>query len=116
MRWKHISLDFRFLREAFKTSLESLMSSGTCPPNVVMWLLTIGSISVFTKSDDWDWVDASLQQSFNACGYARDMVRFLKIVNSVMWIGIIHDKPAQRVHSAVSGENAPFSAGIAVSE
>lgn len=72
--------------------------------SIILWLLTIGAISVFTPTDNY-WLMPLLRDQMRYCQICEweDMRGNLK---RFLWIDMLHDKPGQKVFStAWANEN-----------
>jgi hypothetical protein len=80
----------------YRRCLQSIEFSAKAA-SIMLWLLTIGAISVFAPTDD-DWLMPLLRDQMTHCqisqweGLHDHLKRFL-------WIGVLHDKPGESVFS-----------------
>ncbi|KAK6334274.1 hypothetical protein TWF730_003488 [Orbilia blumenaviensis] len=102
LRWQSVTLAYIHLPTVYKSSLMNLNLSKEFPPEVMLWLLMIGAISVFGEEDDV-WLKPWLRVNFELCGVKRwaDVKGVLK---ELMWMGIVLDKDGERVYESCAGE------------
>lgn len=101
----HIFLDFQNMKppqKVFPMKYRECLQNIECPADAaftMLWLLTIGAISVFTPTDD-HWLMPLLRDHMRYCQISEweDLRGHLKCL---LWIGVLHDKPGERVFRTV---------------
>ncbi|KAI0890467.1 uncharacterized protein GGS22DRAFT_13939 [Annulohypoxylon maeteangense] len=61
---------------------------------LLLWLLTIGRISIFDSSDGDRWLKPWLRVNLDLCG-VRSWSAMRGVLDSFMWVGIVHDVPGK---------------------
>ena len=104
MHWRTMDRSFAHFTREFRACLRSRASSArqVLPPQLSLWLLVIGALSVFgvAGDDDDEWLKPLLREALRECeigswGEARELMR------SLLWIGLVHDTSGRRVFSSV---------------
>lgn len=97
-----IRLPNGYLCKKYRTCLENVNTQPGGAPQVSLWLLMIGKISVFTSETDGSaWIISRLREnsSFNEiCSWPRLRL----ILKSFLWIDILHDAPGKKIFESVS--------------
>ncbi|KAF3933725.1 hypothetical protein ABW19_dt0204869 [Dactylella cylindrospora] len=101
LRWQNIDLTYAHLPTQYKASLINLKLSDEFPPQIMLWLLMVGAISVFTEDDAWlrPW----LLVNFELCeiGSWEDLKGTLE---GLMWVDILHDGPGRKIYKRCKAE------------
>ncbi|KAI8954479.1 hypothetical protein F4801DRAFT_504308 [Xylaria longipes] len=102
LQWTRVGMSYPHLNSILRNSYAGLARSiSSLPPKLVVWLLMAGAVTVFDESDN-AWVHGLLREAASLCrikywSQMRDML------NSLMWIGIVHDNLGKRVFDAAIG-------------
>ncbi|TRX87769.1 hypothetical protein FHL15_011344 [Xylaria flabelliformis] len=100
--WARLGISYPHLKSIVRNQFASLIgSSPSMPPKLVMWLLMAGAVGVLDEPDcacvhDL-LLDAANSYGIKYWSQMRDML------NSLMWIGIVHDKQGKRVFDSAIG-------------
>ncbi|KAI1390318.1 uncharacterized protein F4822DRAFT_428656 [Hypoxylon trugodes] len=71
-------------------------------PRLLLWLLTVGAVSVFSEVDCATWLNPWLLVNIELCG-VRSWSDMQEVLHSFMWVGLLHDVPGKMVYdSAIS--------------
>ncbi|KAI0894868.1 hypothetical protein F4806DRAFT_497573 [Annulohypoxylon nitens] len=66
---------------------------------LLLWLLTIGHISVFDSSDADTWLKPWLRVNLDLCG-VRSWSAMRDVLSSFMWVGIVQDVPGESLFNS----------------
>ncbi|KAI1753958.1 hypothetical protein F4782DRAFT_494595 [Xylaria castorea] len=100
--WTRLGMSYPHLKSIVRNHFVGLIGSiPSFPPKLVVWLLMAGAITVFDESDS-AWVHDLLLEAATLCGI-KCWSQMRDILNSLMWIGIVHDKLGKRVFDAAIG-------------
>ncbi|KAI1465806.1 uncharacterized protein F4812DRAFT_466223 [Daldinia caldariorum] len=69
-------------------------------PRLLVWLLTIGAVSLFGAADTEGWLKPLLRVNLERCG-VRSWPAMRAVLDSFMWIGIVHDAPGKALFDSV---------------
>jgi hypothetical protein len=97
LQWKTLGLSYAHLTSEFKSCLIDLAPSSTSS-QLLLWLLMVGAVSVFEPVND-AWLKPLLIVNMDLCEITL-WVEMQDLLNSFMWIGLVHDKPAKRVFAS----------------
>ncbi|RVD89240.1 uncharacterized protein DFL_000256 [Arthrobotrys flagrans] len=102
LRWQSITLEYIHLPTVYKSSLVNLNLSQEFPPEIMLWLLMVGAISMFGEEDNV-WLKPWLKVNFELCGVGGwgDLKGVLK---GLMWVEIVLDKAGEQVYEGCVGE------------
>ncbi|EPS35700.1 hypothetical protein H072_10845 [Dactylellina haptotyla CBS 200.50] len=102
LRWQSVKLNYTHLPNIYKSSLVNLKFSKDFPPHVMLWLLTVGAISIFAEEDDV-WLKPWLRVNFELCEIHswRDMKEKLK---DMMWVELVQDEAGEGVYNSCATE------------
>lgn len=93
LNWQGMKLPHGYLPSTYQTCLLNLKPLSELPPQVVLWLLLIGSLAVFTAADD-GWLTPWMRDTIDLCGrHDWDVLRGQ--LKDFPWIDILHDDSAQ---------------------
>lgn len=94
LQWRQLGLSYAHLATSYRNCIGKLETQHLSP-QLLLWLLMIGAISVFDGTDD-EWLKPWLCVVINYCEIEnwRDVQDLLK---SFMWIGLVHDEPGKNV-------------------
>ena len=99
LQWQNLGMSFPYLISDFRSCLTTINFQSMCP-NLSLWLFMIGATFVFDATDDW-WLRPDLLLRMVSCG-TTSWSQMKQSLESVMWIGLIHDKPGKRVFDSTS--------------
>ncbi|KAI1452420.1 hypothetical protein F4805DRAFT_30156 [Annulohypoxylon moriforme] len=99
LQWKYMRMSYPHFSALYEDCLMRTMVSNM-PPQLQLWLLMVGAVSVFTKADE-EWLRPWLHQIMNSCEIElwTDMQ---DILDSFMWIGLVHDELGKEIFDSVS--------------
>jgi hypothetical protein len=94
LQWKSIGATYPNLISTFKKQLTLLMESNVSA-KLDLWLMMVGAVSILDEKDDW-WLRPLFVFNASVCQIEtwEDM---RKLVKDFLWVGLVHDKPGQRV-------------------
>lgn len=83
-----------YLTSAFRDCITRLRNTfSRISPQLVLWLLMAGAVSVFNASND-GWLKPLLLGNIGLCEI-DSWSRMQNLLMSFMWIGLVHDKPGK---------------------
>ncbi|KAH8777930.1 hypothetical protein F5882DRAFT_502748 [Hyaloscypha sp. PMI_1271] len=94
LQWKHLGMSYPHFTSTFISCLVGIVSERVSSEFMV-WLLMVGSVSVFDKSDD-GWLKPLLRVNISLCEI-DDWSEMQELVRGFMWIGLVYDKPGKMV-------------------
>ncbi|KAK6831707.1 hypothetical protein RU639_002978 [Aspergillus parasiticus] len=90
LQWRDIQRPYTQFSASYKESLVSLKSLNGVSSDIVLWLLTVGRISVFGISDD-EWLKPWLRANSQLCT-VHSWPAMRNVMESFLWISALHDK------------------------
>ncbi|OAP63908.1 hypothetical protein AYL99_03135 [Fonsecaea erecta] len=102
--------DFRVRRTSLSSAYQEClfaldMLEEQWPP-LLLWLLIVGGVAVVDEAGG-TWLKPWLKSTIERCG-VDSWTSFQEMMDSLMWIGLVFDKPAKDVfYSAISPSDAP---------
>ncbi|KAI1773952.1 hypothetical protein F4818DRAFT_420316 [Hypoxylon cercidicola] len=103
LQWAGVRLPYMHFPTMYRNCLFNLQlpeldvdsdSSSSSP--LLLWLLMIGAVSVFGDCDDV-WLKPWLHVNMELCGVGDSWDAMRDVLNSFMWIGLVHDIPGKAV-------------------
>ncbi|KAK3989064.1 hypothetical protein QBC44DRAFT_267806 [Cladorrhinum sp. PSN332] len=71
-------------------------------PELGLWLIMVGAVAVLdVAGEDEQWVGDALRAQMELCG-VREWGELRRILERVMWIGLVHDVPGKQVVQGVA--------------
>ncbi|OTA55494.1 hypothetical protein K449DRAFT_175142 [Hypoxylon sp. EC38] len=121
LQWAGVRLPYTYFPAAYRNSLLNFNLTLEFPvsipddddgtrstnslPRLLIWLLTIGSVSVFNDSSDSDvWLKPWLRVNLEVCG-VRSWVAMREVLDSFMWVGLVHDMPGKALFDSTVSIN-----------
>ncbi|MCJ1394402.1 hypothetical protein MMC18_007280, partial [Xylographa bjoerkii] len=96
LQWQHLGMSYSHLASLFRGCFVRLTAtSSQLSPQLVLWLLMAGSVSVFDGSDDV-WFTSLLHETIGTCK-VESWSEMRDLLISFLWIGLAHDKTGKRV-------------------
>ena len=99
LQWRDIKPSYLHFPTAYRHCLVDQEASARFSPQIMLWLLMIGAISVFTGADD-EWLIPCLRAHIRLCE-AEQWNEMRDILKSFMWIDCLHGKPGKTVLDSV---------------
>lgn len=99
LQWKYMRMSYPHFSALYRDCLTRATVSDM-PPQLQLWLLMVGAVSVFTKADD-EWLKPWLRAIMSLCKIElwTDMKY---ILSSFMWIDLVHDELGKGVFDSAS--------------
>ncbi|XDG06854.1 hypothetical protein ABKA04_006469 [Annulohypoxylon sp. FPYF3050] len=125
LQWAGVRLPYTYFPAAYRDCLVNLNlksldlpfsalapvadddSSPPPPPwssRLLLWLLTIGHISVFNSSDADTWLKPWLRVNLDLCG-VRSWSAMRDVLSSFMWVGVVQDVPGKSLFNSTMSMN-----------
>ena len=102
LHWQHLGMSYSHLASIFRGCFARLTATSShLSPQLVLWLLMTGAVSVFDGSDD-EWFNPLLRETMGTCK-VDSWSEMRNILMSFMWIGLVHDKAGKRVINSAVG-------------
>ncbi|OGM47778.1 hypothetical protein ABOM_003239, partial [Aspergillus bombycis] len=105
LQWQDIRRQYVQFSASYKDSLVSLKYLDGVSSHIVLWLLMVGGISVFGTSDD-EWLKPWLRANSQLCK-VKSWPAMRGVLESFMWIGVIHDKPGKALFESALSQSSP---------
>ena len=99
LQWTNVPLHYPHLSNAYRECLFKLKISDGVPPQVMLWLLTIGTISIFNDADD-KWLKPWLRLNMELCE-VRSWADMRAMLDSLIWFSPIHDAHGEDVYNSM---------------
>lgn len=107
--WQDIKLPYVYLPDTYRSCLLNLTLPGSLPSQVLLWLLIIGSLAIFTPTDDV-WLLPWARVNIELC-QAHDWSELRGQLKVLPWIDFLHDEPGQAIfNAAVSSQTGSGTA------
>ena len=102
LHWRRLGMSYPHLTSAFRGCLARLTTPFShISPQLVLWLLMAGAVSVFDASDD-EWLRPLLLVNIGLYEI-YSWSKMQDLLMSFMWIGLVHDKPGKGVFDFTIG-------------
>lgn len=98
LNWQDITLPHTYLPNTYRTCLLNLKLPSTFPPQILLWLLIVGSLSTFTPADSI-WLMPWVRVNIELCE-AHTWSELRPQLKTFPWIDILHDKPGRAIYEA----------------
>ena len=105
LQWQDRRLPCDSLSESYRNYLQGHLIGDTISPQLSLWLLMIGAVSLFSISDEL-WLANSLRRQAKRCG-VKNWKEEQEILKSSMWISLLDDEAAKEVFDSL-GEKSSF--------
>lgn len=102
LQWHTCKARTAHLCASYRGSLLALEAQRRQHPHFTLWLLIVGSATVFTNSDK-SWLDPWLRSTLKLCK-VTNWTELKQILHSYIWIGVIFDEPARAMYEALYRE------------
>jgi len=94
LQWKHLGMSYPHVTLMFRNCLVEVAANQVAP-ELMIWLLVIGAVSVFDEKDD-GWLKPLLRGNMILCGIG-EWEEVQVVLKGFLWIGLVYDKPGKRV-------------------
>ncbi|XXG93831.1 hypothetical protein Hte_000080 [Hypoxylon texense] len=108
LQWAGARLPYMHFPAMYRNCLVNLQlpeldtdSDGSSSSRLLLWLLMVGAVSVFGDCDDV-WLKPWLRVNMELCGVSGSWDATRDVLNSFMWIGLVHDVPGKAVFDSTS--------------
>ena len=98
LNWQDLHLPQNCLSQKYRTCLLNLNLSDPLPRQILVWLLMVGSLSIFNSADHV-WLLPWLRAGIQLCG-AGDWSELRRQMRTLPWIDFLHDAPGKAVYGA----------------
>ncbi len=96
LRWQNVGLPYNHLSTRHRRCLAELSASPEACPRTLLWLLTIGAISMSTELNA-EWWNSSLRHSIELCGVSS-WAEMRQTLKSFLWIDVLHDQLGKKLY------------------
>ncbi|KAI0478164.1 hypothetical protein F4859DRAFT_504033 [Xylaria cf. heliscus] len=100
--WTRLGMTYPYINSMLRSRFKGITRKiPSMPPKLLVWLLMAGAITASGESNS-AWIHGLLLEATGSCGvkYWRHM---RDILNSLMWIGIVHDELGKRTFDTAIG-------------
>ena len=94
LQWQQLGMTYPPLISAFRNCLTTMNLQQMRQP-MVLWLFMVGATLLFDTTDDW-WLKPALLAEMGL-SEIRSWSEMQHLLKSILWIGLIHDKPGKHV-------------------
>ncbi|OTB07647.1 hypothetical protein M426DRAFT_268086 [Hypoxylon sp. CI-4A] len=91
---------------AYLAAGDDTASSRSPSPQLLLWLLKVGAVSVFGDADNDTWLKPWLRVNIELCG-VDSWPAMSGVLNSFMWVGLVHDKPGKAIFDSTVSLSPP---------
>jgi hypothetical protein len=99
LQWHTCKARTQQLCSSYRGTLLAIDGQRKQDPHLILWLLFIGSVTVFTESD-YTWLKPWLRSTLKSCKISR--WRALKqALSSFVWIGLLFDESARAIYESL---------------
>lgn len=98
LNWQDVRPKHTYLPDTYRSCLLNLKQPSRLPPQTLVWLLMVGSLSVFAPADD-AWLVPWLRGNIDLCE-AQDWNGMHEQLKQFPWIDTLHDKPGRAIFDA----------------
>ncbi|KAK9420521.1 putative Transcription factor domain-containing protein [Seiridium unicorne] len=95
LNWQNMKAPHTQLPDTYRRCLLNLKSPGALPSQVLLWLLMIGSVSVFSAVDGV-WLLPWMRVNIGLCD-TDDWHKLRRELKACPWIDVLHDKPGREI-------------------
>ncbi|KAI0900058.1 hypothetical protein F4806DRAFT_277181 [Annulohypoxylon nitens] len=108
LQWQGIKPSCRHqFRHAYRNYLQ-IHPFDKAPPQLLLWLLVIGAVSLFSVSEE-PWLRGKLQRQIEICE-ANTWKKLQEMLKSFMWIPLLDEKSGEEVYSSLTSQmSTPIS-------
>ncbi len=99
LQWKFGSITYTHLGASCRDCWNRAEIWNSIPPQLSLWLLMIGRISVFEQCDR-SWMELRLRASINSCGI-QSWIEMQDILRSSMWISWLQEDRGKEIFDSV---------------
>jgi hypothetical protein len=112
LNWQDMKGPHTYLPHIYRSCLLNLKLPSILTSQLLLWLLMVGSLSVFTPADD-AWLMPWMRVNIELCK-AHSWGELRRQLQAFPWIDALHDTPAQSIFNAAvvsktSGETVLYS-------
>lgn len=114
LNWQGVKPKHTYLPDTYRSCLLNLKLPSTLPSQILVWLLMVGSLSIFNPADD-AWLMPWLRSSIELCE-AQGWNEMRGQLKEFPWIDMLHDKPGRSIfdaavvsHGKTNGGSAPLA-------
>lgn len=101
LQWQGVTMPYLTqFSEIYRSCVSVFEPFSELHSQLMLWILIIGGISKLGGSDD-SWVKESLRRQLEIC-QVRSWDEMRGILETFMWIGILHDKQGKDIFDSVS--------------
>ena len=98
LNWQDVKPPYTYLPHTYRNRLLNLKLPSTVPPQILLWLLMIGYLSIFTTADD-AWLMPLVRVNIELCE-AHNWSELRGQLKAFPWIDILHNKPGRAIFDA----------------
>ncbi|KAI0550662.1 hypothetical protein F4679DRAFT_583331 [Xylaria curta] len=103
--WARLGISYPHLKSTVGKHFAGLTGSiPSMPPELIVWLIMAGGVGVFDELDCACFHNLLLEAA-TLCGI-KYWSQMRDVLNSLMWIGIVHDNQGKRVFDAAIGRHS----------
>ncbi|KAI1748949.1 hypothetical protein F4782DRAFT_337840 [Xylaria castorea] len=95
LQWNDLKLPYSHFPTAYRTRIANVLPHHGASPQLKLWLLMIGAISVFDPVED-SWLREQVRAHVEKCG-VRTWKDMRDILKSFMWIGLLDDRAGEHI-------------------
>ncbi|XDG09185.1 hypothetical protein ABKA04_008800 [Annulohypoxylon sp. FPYF3050] len=104
LQWRGIKPSCRHqFRHAYRNYLQ-IHPLDTASPQLLMWLLTIGAVSLFSVLEE-PWLRDKLERQVERC-QVNTWTKLQEVLKSFMWVPLLDDKVGEEVYSSLTSQTS----------
>ncbi|KAI1378981.1 hypothetical protein F4677DRAFT_410239 [Hypoxylon crocopeplum] len=106
LQWQDIKLPYHYFPATYQSSILSLEGADGASPQLLLWLLMIGAISVFDISED-AWLREHIREYASRC-QVKTWKAMQDILKSFMWIALLDEQAGKHIYNFACLDDKSF--------
>ncbi|OTB11599.1 hypothetical protein K445DRAFT_321979 [Daldinia sp. EC12] len=108
LQWSSVRLPYTHFPGVYRDNLVNLefplpdantydsssLDNNVSTPRLLIWLLTVGAVSLFSAADNEAWLKPWLRVNLELCG-VDSWPAMRAVLDSFMWVGVVQDAPGK---------------------
>ena len=96
IQWQDIKLPYQYFPKTYQDCIQSLRVADSVSPRLMLWLLTIGSISLFDISNE-TWLREYMREYIHRC-QVKTWKEMQDILECFMWIALLDEHLGKQIY------------------
>ncbi|KPM42814.1 hypothetical protein AK830_g3727 [Neonectria ditissima] len=99
LQWQDIKLPYHRFPATYKSCVLQLRAANGGSPQLMLWLLMTGAVSVFPLSEQ-GWFQQCLREYAELCE-VRTWKKMQEVLKSFLWIALLDEEPGKRIYDSL---------------